>query len=325
MAEKVLTDDEMGALMDGVASGDVAVQTGAGIVHGTVEPFDIGPNQRVLSGAHPGLHRLNDALARYVQNWLRGEMNWQVGCDLKAQTVARLSQLNEQLLGLNLYVRFGLAPLDGPAGLILDDRTLRACLERFFGATTITRGGPPAERFSAGERRIGDRLSAVIMDGLAEAWETTLAVSPAPIDSTEAVDRFVLGDGRERAIVSEFQLEADDFDATFRLILPLATLGTLADKLEGTECSADAERNRRWHQQWIGHLLETRVPVVARTRAISLPLGRVRELDTGAVLPIAEPSQLQLVSGGIGLVDGDFGNVDGRVCLRSHGWRRSAH
>ncbi len=325
MAEKVLTDDEMGALMDGVTSGDVAVQTGAGIVHGTVEPFDIGPNQRVLSGAHPGLHRLNDALARHVQNWLRGELNWQVSCDLKAQTVVRLSQLSEQLLGLNLYVRMSLAPLDGPAGLILDDRTLRACLERFFGATTTTKGGPPAEHFSAGERRIGDRLSAVIMAGLADAWETTQAISPALLDSTEAVDRFVLGDGRERAIVSEFQLEAEDFDTTFRLILPLTTLGTLADRLEGTECSDDAERNRRWQQQWIGHLLETQVPVVARTRAISVPLGQVRELECGATLPIAEPSRLHLLSGGVGLVDGDFGNVDGRVCLRSHGWRRSAH
>ena len=53
MSEKVLSQDEMDALMDGVSSGKVEVQTGTGTLDAEVSDYEIPARNQIRRGSLP--------------------------------------------------------------------------------------------------------------------------------------------------------------------------------------------------------------------------------------------------------------------------------
>ena len=78
MTDKVLTDDEKSALLEGVRSGDVEVQSSVGPTYASVTPFEIGPRSRILKDSYPRLQLLNqqvaDRLSKYAEQLLQCEI-----------------------------------------------------------------------------------------------------------------------------------------------------------------------------------------------------------------------------------------------------------
>ena len=324
MTDKVLSEGEMDALMEGVESGDVPVQTGAGIRNARVEPFEIHPRAHLSIGSYPELQRLNEKLAVFVQRYCRDELAWEVSCDLKSQSVVSLADLDDRYTGLMLGVQFSLPPLEGQGLMVLDDATLGALVDKFFGSASVGSRISSAERFSAGEVRIATRFSEAVLEGISESWMSLVRVEPSVTSVEQSMERIQLGAGRERAVLARFGLASDTFGSEFSLAIPLTTLGELVDSLEGAEQPGSAEQNARWLRILREHAINTEIPLVARTRPIRLPLGRVSRLSTGDVLPLSDPAVVSLSSGDVELSIGDFGVYNKHFCVRHRHWLAEA-
>ena len=63
MTEPVLTDEEKGALLEGMSSGEVEVHSNRGPTYATVKPFEIGSRARISTNSYPRLQTLNRQFA----------------------------------------------------------------------------------------------------------------------------------------------------------------------------------------------------------------------------------------------------------------------
>lgn len=320
MAEKVLSDGEMDALMEGVSSGQVEVQTGAGVVRADVRTFEIHPKSHLKVGSFPELQRINDALAEHLQKFFRDQLNWEVNCDLKSQSRTRLGDVKERFPGLVVGSVFLMPPLDGPGLLVIDGKTLGALVEKFFGSPTVAERAGPVERFSGGELRIAQRFTDEVLLGLKIAWESLLAVEPESVQLEQSLGRIKMGGDKDLAVLSEFQIDAGEVSSAISIVLPLSTLGDVCDALEGADRPGNAEQDAHWADTFRAHLAEMQIPLTATTATFSVNLGTVADLKPGDVLPIARPTLVSLSSGSVQLLHGDFGTHQEKNCVRSRGW-----
>ena len=53
MTDPVLTDDEKGALLEGMSSGEVEVHSNRGPTYASVTDFEIGPRSRITTNSYP--------------------------------------------------------------------------------------------------------------------------------------------------------------------------------------------------------------------------------------------------------------------------------
>ena len=63
MSDPVLTDEEKGALLDGMSSGEVEVHSTSGKTYAGVKPFEVGPRSRIVTNSYPRLQGLNRQFA----------------------------------------------------------------------------------------------------------------------------------------------------------------------------------------------------------------------------------------------------------------------
>src|SRR6185437_9265814 len=131
MADEVLNQEEIDALIKGVDTGEVA--TAPGPQPGQARPFDLANESRMVRGRMPMLELINERFARQFRvglfNMLR--KNTEVGATpVKAQRFSEYAHALQIPSSLN-FVKF--EPLRGTALLVLDDKLVFAVVDNFFG------------------------------------------------------------------------------------------------------------------------------------------------------------------------------------------------
>ncbi len=320
MADKILSDGEMDALMDSVDSGQHAVQTPNGVAQAKVRAFEISPRAHLRFGSYPELQRLNERIARTLQLFLKNSLNWLASCDLKSQVEISISDLEERYSGLQLCHNYSLDSLPGQALFLPDRATVFALLEVFFGSTSLTKAPTDIDRFSSGQVRVAENFAAQFFQAMAGVWEGLHPIKPVLIKTEQTMERVKLGPPKEKVIVSVFQIEIDDFSAEFALVLPVATISNLLEVLEGADRPGTSEQDLYWQECWQAHVTNLHIPVIARTQSIRLTLGRVKSLETGQTLPIATPDSIEISCGDTALFSGKFGSLNNNCCVRVQTW-----
>ena len=124
MSDPVLTDEEKGALLDGMSSGEVEVHSASGKTYAAVKPFEVGPRSRIVTNSYPRLQSLNRQFAsradKVIENLLNAE------CSVTFNHVANMtfSEFAETRDGLSLLLEFQMQPLEGVARVAVGGRAL---------------------------------------------------------------------------------------------------------------------------------------------------------------------------------------------------------
>ncbi|MEL7537851.1 MAG: FliM/FliN family flagellar motor switch protein [Pseudomonadota bacterium] len=311
MNDKILSDGEMDALMEGMADGSVEVLRGGGRDLTQVRPFEIKPQCYLRFGSYPELARLNEKFAVGLQRYLRQVLNWPASCDLKRQYERNVADLPATFGGLQHVMGYRIAPLDGVACVLPSPAMVAALVEVFFGSTNIPAVDPTLEEYSTGQKRTAQRFADAVMTQLAAAWATLLALSPTFEQSWPAVEQAPLGGPKDAVIVSEFQIVAGDFEADFAIVIGRNSLHRFTDLLDGAERPGNAEQNQRWRRTLEIHAIELPVRLAMINQSAAVSLARLTELSPGDELPIAAPNPIDVACGDVVLYRGQFG-VNGK-------------
>ncbi|MEM8983218.1 MAG: FliM/FliN family flagellar motor switch protein [Pseudomonadota bacterium] len=316
MPEKILTDGEMDALMEGMADGSVAVLRDGKTTVGAVTPFEIRPHCHLSFGTLPELQRFNEAFAKNVQRYLQQTLAWTASCDLKRQYDCTVVDLNHAFAGLQHIMGFSATPLDGLIGFIPDTTLMQGLVEVFFGSTEIPAPDPSIDEYNVGQKRVAQRFGASVLEILQDAWASVAAFSPDFADSWSNVERAPFGSAKDRVIVCEYQVVADGFAAVFSIVLRREALAPHLDRLDGAERPGTEQQNLYWRETLSQHAtdLPVRISLVNAARPVSLAM--LRQLTPGSQLPIAAPNPVELRCGELPLYRAQFGIWDRRRVAR---------
>jgi flagellar motor switch protein FliM len=324
MTEQVLTEDEKNALLEGVASGAVKVQTGRGAKYAEVRPFDIEARSRIVSNSYPRLQSINQRFAERLSG--QAETLLQAELDIRPveSGLRTYSDLSAGLGGAVAAIVFEAAPLKGHALIVLREELVGQLVESFFGGPGDTQhGSNESGTFSAGELSIANLFCNLVLANVQEAWQPLVAFSPTAIRTETSLEHVDLGSDDDAVIDTAFEVtigEQRERRGRFHITWPREMVATLLPAFDGQRRERDAAVDARWSQVIRKRLADVPMKITTRVGHVRLALGDVIALAPGDVIPIGTPRSATVLANNVPVINGRFGIFDGRNAVEASEW-----
>lgn len=316
MAQDILSQDEIDALLHGVGDGSVETKSDQQLHDGQARPYDLTSQERIIRGRMPTLEMINERFARYFRttlfNFLRRTPEISVG---GVQTV-KFSQYVHGLLvptSLNL-VR--VRPLRGTGLVVFDPKLVFTLVDNFFGGDGRFYTKIEGRDFTLTERRVIQMILAQTLKDFAEAW---LPVAKLSIEflNHEMNPQFAnIVSPTEVVVVNSFHVELEGGGGDIHLTLPYAMIEPLRELLQAGMQSDRQEMDERWPASLAAEVKEAKVELRAVLTETELTLGDVMRLKAGDVISIDVPRHVTARVEGVPVFRAQYGVSRGSSALK---------
>lgn len=320
MTEPVLTDEEKGALLEGISSGEVEVHSNKGKSYAEVDTFVIGPRSRLRTNSYPRLQDLNRQFSSRLSKQVEMLLNADAGVTFSSLKTCTYSQACEQNDDLSLIVEFNPRPLDGPALISLGAVAVANLVETFYGG----QGNEPARQntdfFTPGEVSVAALFGEAALAVIAEVW-VPLAKFEPELTGTHLSSGMIDGvDAGDSVIDCEFLLEFAGTQQVFHVMWPINTVASLLPAFEGQKRDRDAAEDARWERSLRARVTDSIIKVSSEVGRTRMSLGEVADLAPGDVIQIGDPQEGTVSARSVPVLAGRFGVHDGRYAVETINW-----
>ncbi len=320
MTDHVLTDEEKGALLDGMESGEVEVQSGDGARYADVQEFVIGPRSRIVSNSYPRLHTMNEKIASRLGKQVEQMLNAESSITHIGLRTCTYNEFCERSHSLTLLLEFTPKPLEGSAFLHMDASKVGHLVETFFGGNGNDSRREAESYFTTGELSVAGRFGDAVLGALADVWQPVIEISPEQTGTHLGSDVIESIDANDPVVVCAFAATIAEREESFSLLLPLSTIATLVPVFEGQKRDRDPAEDARWGRAIRARVTDSMIKVSSRVGRTRMSLGEVAELKPGAVIDIANPQRGTVFANDIPVLEGRFGVHDGRYAIEAGEW-----
>ncbi|HTX23763.1 MAG TPA: flagellar motor switch protein FliM [Steroidobacteraceae bacterium] len=312
-AEKILSQDEIDALIHGIDAG--AVDTEPPPAAGEARAFDFRNQMRIVRGRMPTLEMINERFARRFRvglyNLLRRAPEISV-------SPVQLKKFAEYVHTLHVPTSLNLVkinPLRGTALVVLDPKLVFTLVDNFFGGSgRIVK--IEGRDFTATEQRIIHMLLRNAFADLREAWSN---VSPIEIEylQSEINPHFAnIVSPSEIVVVSAFHIELEGGGGDLHVTMPYAMVEPLRDVLDAGVQSDRAEHDERWMHALREEIDDAELELSTLLGRASLSLADVLNLKPGDVIPCDFTGKVTLLAEAVPLFRGGFGISRGQQAVK---------
>jgi flagellar motor switch protein FliM len=320
MSEKVLSQDEMDALMDGVSSGKVEVQTGTGTLDAEVHDYEIPARNQIRRGSLPRLDHLNRQLTRRVERSLMRQLRVETRVLPRTIETLRFETVCDAFPAPPLLMLLTMKPLSGPALLFVDPPLINTLVDRYFGGANGTDCRGEREGYTPGEVRITEIVMNRFLENMKEVWRPVIELEPEIVQTESDLQQLQVAAPNDPVVKCEFGVEPGESTGRIQLILPLETIQPIFDSLDGAERSGGDAQDEVWSGLLREHVLASVVELTAFIGDRELSLGDVVQLAPGDIIPINSPKTVTLSVDETPVLQGEFGVSRGRNSVRTGVW-----
>ena len=129
---KVLSQDEVDALLKGVQTGDIETEKETQVAGG-VRGFDFTTHERIIRGRMPGLEMVNERFARFFRNTISSSIMKYVDVNIHGIEMMKFSEFMKTIPMPSSINMFKMEPLKGYALFVIEAPMVFAFIEFFFG------------------------------------------------------------------------------------------------------------------------------------------------------------------------------------------------
>ncbi len=312
--EKVLSNEEMDALLTGVSNGDV--ETGGGVcATGEIVPFDIGSLDRVCGGFPRALAtvygRLAEGLAERLASIVRQSVNVTVET-LRVQRYADYVGSLPSPVSLHLFTA---RPLHGQGLFALDTPLLFSFVDLYFGGAGALPESMEREALTPAELRMAGVLLGLVTDDLVAAWTdvANLSIELGGIETEPS--RAPIAAPTEPVVTAVFSVDMNDACGELHIVMPQVMLGPVRSLLDASD-HGDIDERERFVTAVRSGLKDTRVEVAATLTETPISVGALLKLKPGDVIPVDLPETITVKSGDTPVLLGTFGVSRGQNAVK---------
>lgn len=324
MSDPILTDEEKGALLEGMSSGQIEVHSNKGPAYAEVSPFEIGPRSRLRTNSYPRLQSLNRQLAGRLSKQVELLLNVDSRVTFISTRTLSYSAAGENNEGLSLILEFLPKPLEGAALMTLGASTVGDLVETFYGGHSNDPANHQAEFFTPGEVSVAALFGEAVLSVIAEVWAPMAKFEPVLAGthlSTGVIDSI---DGGDTVISCEFSLEFGDKQQDFQILWPVTTVASLLPVFDGQKRDRDAAADARWERSLRATVTDSIVRVSSDVGHTRMALRDVADLVPGDVISIGNPREGTVSARDVPVLAGRFGVQDGHYAVEAINWLDSA-
>lgn len=323
MTDPVLTDEEKGALLDGVSSGQVEVHANGRPTYADVHPFEFGPRSRIVTNSFPRLQSLNRQFATRFTKQAEQLLNAETVVTFNNAANITFSDFGGRGEGLSLLLEFAPKPLEGSALINLNSHLVEMLVETFYGGG----GNDPAdparqdtEFYTPGEINVATMFANTMLAVVADVWQPLSKFAPEMIRDHLSSGVIDCVDGGDAVICSEFDIKIGEIEQHFHILWPMATVASLVPVFEGQKRERDSAEDARWERSLRSRLTDAVVNISSSVGNTSLTLRQVADLVPGDVINISNPQRGVIFASTVPVIEGRFGVHDGRYAIETTKW-----
>ncbi len=314
MAEEILSQDEVDALLKGVLG--EAEEEGAQEDDSAARTYDIGKQERIVRGRMPTLEIINERFARMFRIGLFNFMRRSAEISVSPVKVVKYSEFVRNLVvptNLNL-VRF--KPLRGTALLIFDPNLVFLIVDNLFGGDGRFHMRVEGRDFTPTEQRVIQRLLEVVLTEYKKSWDPVYPIEFEYIRSEMNPQFANIATPSEVVVVTTFNIELGEGGGDFHVCTPYAMIEPIRDVLTSSMQGERLEVDDRWLRLMAQQVQNAEVDLVADLGTSSLTLREVMAMKVGDIIPLHIPDTITAEIGGVPVLECQYGERNGQYAVK---------
>lgn len=288
MAENILSQDEVNALLKGIVEGEVGTKPPevSEETSKAVRGYNLASQERVIRGRMPTLEIVNERFARFFQATLSATLRKTVEFSPVSIEMLKYGEFIKKIpLPSNINI-LRLDPMKKNFLLIIDARLIYLLVDHLFGG--VGRGHVKVEGrdFSPIENRMTRNILNQAIGDYEKAWAPVHSVAVAYIRSEVNPQFSAIVSPTEQVISLSYRLDIDGRGRPVHLCLPYSTIEPIKEKLYTGFQSDQYEVDNRWIHRFRHELETVPVTVVAELGRTTATLSEVLAWKPGDVLSL---------------------------------------
>jgi len=291
---KVLTQDEIDALLRGVQSGEVETE-GRDDGDAEVTPYDLAGQERIVRGRMPGLEMANERFARLFRNSISAVIMKFI--DVSVHGVETV-KFNEFMRGIPLPSSiniFKMEPLKGYSLFVIEAPMVFAFIEFFFGGNFARHVKTEGRYFTPIEQRIVKKVVDMALKDLTEAWTGLAQIRPVYVSSEMNPQFVTIVTPTEVVIKVEIHVEVEDFTGKMYFCIPYSVVEPIKDKLASGLQGDKVAGSGRWEEMIKEAIVNSLIDVTVELGSTSLTVMELLNLQIGNVITLNKYSTEDLI------------------------------
>lgn len=215
-----------------------------------------------------------------------------------------------------------MAPLHGRIIIAVEGDLVGAVVDAMFGATSSDFAA--RNELSAMEMRIGKQMIDLTLAGFTEVLSTFTTLDWSIAQHETAVNMLAIADKQDWMISTTGIFETALGIGSIRAIVPYSAFEPFEARINAqTWLIGPALVDRRWCDTMASLTSGTSCELIFDIARLQMPLGLIRRLEPGKILPILITTQATAHVQGLDILSAEYGQQDGLVCCRPSAMIRS--
>ena len=280
-----LSQDEVDSLLKGVTGepDEVAV---APDPPGTVRPYNMGTQERIVRGRMPTMEILNERFARLFRislyNLIRRTAEISVG-------PIRVLKFSEFLRNLPVPTNINIVqakPLRGNGLFIFDPNLIFLVVDNMFGGDGRFHTRVEGREFTQTEQRIIQQLLAAVFEAYNKAWQAVYALKFEFVRSEMNPQFANIATPNEVVVTTTFDIEFGGVGGAFHVLIPYSMIEPIREQLYSTTQGDHTVVDKRWQHTLSKQMQSAEIELTAVLGHAQIIFEQVLEMRSGDFIPL---------------------------------------
>lgn len=232
MADQILSQEEIDALLSAMDSGEIDVAEEKQEVAVDVQPYDLTAQNIMQRGRFDALEEVYDKFVNLFQGSLSSLFQRTISVKAISQETVKFGEFIKAFSNPTGFVIFGMEPLIGSALLAFEPNLVFSLIDCMFGGD-----GKPLEKireFTKIEQRMLQRMAMAVLKDLETAWDAAYRVRLA-LRKIETKPEFIyLVNPSDQLVIVVFAISTEGFSGNIHLCLPYLMLEPIKEQLSSS-------------------------------------------------------------------------------------------
>src|SRR5690349_2485526 len=335
MSEQNLSQEEVDALLQGIAGTEAAAEEAAPPTSGAgVRSYDISSQERIVRGRMPNLEIINERFARNIRLGFFNLIHKSAEISIGGVKVQKYSAFLREIVVPTNFNIMSVRPLRGSGLIVCDPSLVFAVVDALFGGSGKLHARIEGRDFSATEQRIIQRLVEIIATEYERAWA---GVYPLQFgyQRSEMQPQFAsIASPSEVVVSTSFAMEIGETSGSIHFCIPYSTLEPIRDVLYSTVQGDGSEPDRRWISLMTGQIQQAEVELIVELAQAPATVEQLLEFKPGDFVELDLQRGVQAKVAGVPVFDCSYGTSNGKYALKINqmlttaakgGWLGDAH
>lgn len=295
---KILTQDEVDALLKGMGGGEVETETDDSGDSEGITPYDLTSQDRIIRGRMPTLEIINDRFARFFRQTMSTALRKVIDISAFSIDMIKFGEFMRALpVPTSLHI-FKADPLRGHAIMVIETKLVFNLVDSFFGGSGRGYIKVEGRDFTPIESRLIAKIIKMALEDLEKAWNPVHPLTLSYVRGETNPQFASVVAPTEVVIVIKFEVELEQTVGTLIICLPYSTIEPIRSKLYAGFQSDQLEVDTAWINRFIERVREAEVDMTVELGRTMITGEDIMNLAVGDVImlrhDVREPLEVKV-------------------------------